>query len=58
MILRIGASLLLVAAISIGCGKYGPPERVKREEAPPDPAAQTDGGESSEEDSEAQQDRP
>jgi len=39
MIARVGASLALLAAIAIGCGKYGPPVRVQREAEPPGRAA-------------------
>ena len=50
---RVGANLVLLAAISIGCGKYGPPVRVAQEAESPAAAeavAPADGGDSSEED--------
>jgi hypothetical protein len=50
MIARVGASLLLLAAVSIGCGKYGPPVRVQREAERPEAVAPADGGDSAEED--------
>ncbi len=58
MIAWLGASLALVAAISIGCGKYGPPERVQPEAESPDAAAPAAGSDSSEEDSDQQEQRP
>ena len=39
MTARVGASLALLAAIAIGCGKYGAPVRVQPEAKSPDPAA-------------------
>ncbi len=39
MIARVGAGLALLAAIAIGCGKFGPPVRVQPEAESPDPAA-------------------
>ena len=53
MIGRVSASLALLAAISIGCGKYGPPVRIQPDAESPDPTAASapaDGGDSSEED--------
>ena len=61
MILRVGASLLLVAAISIGCGKYGPPVRVRPEAESPASAeavAPADRGDSSEEDADRKERQP
>jgi hypothetical protein len=61
MIARVGASLVLGVAILAGCGKYGPPVRVQPVAGPPDPAAAvapSDGGDSSEEDSDRQEPQP
>ncbi len=61
MIARVGASLALLAAISIGCGKYGPPVRVQSDEESPDQigaVAPADGGDPSEEDSDRKERRP
>jgi hypothetical protein len=60
MIARVGA-LVLLAAISIGCGKYGPPVRVQPKVGSPDPTAAvapSDGGDSSEEDSDRVERQP
>ncbi len=61
MIAWLGASLALVAAISIGCGKYGPPVRVEREAESPASAevvAPADRGDRSEEDADRKERQP
>ena len=61
MITRVGAQLALLTAISIGCGKYGPPVRVQSETESPVPAeavAPADGGDSSEEDESRKERQP
>ncbi len=61
MTTRIAASLALIAAMSIGCGKYGPPVRVRPEAEPPDRTAATapgDRDDGSKEDSEQEEWRP
>jgi hypothetical protein len=61
MIARVGAGLALLAAIAIGCGKYGPPVRVQPEAESPDPAAAvapTDDDDSSEEETDPQGRQP
>ena len=58
MIARVGASLALLAAISIGCGKYGPPVRVQQEAERPEAVAAADDGDSSEEDSDRKEQQP
>jgi hypothetical protein len=61
MIARVGASLVLIAAISMGCGKYGPPVRVQSDEESRDRSGavgRADGGDSSEEDSDRKERQP
>ena len=58
MIARIGASLLLLAAVSIGCGKYGPPVRVQPEAERPDPGAPAEDGDNSEDETDEKERQP
>jgi hypothetical protein len=61
MIARIGASLAILAAISMGCGKYGPPVRIQSGADSGDPTASVapaDGDDRSDEDSDPKERRP
>jgi hypothetical protein len=58
---RVGANLVLLAAISIGCGKYGPPVRVRPEAESPASAeavVPADTGDRSEEDADQKERQP